>query len=187
MNQNIKNLRHSWTDKWTLTQHFHHNPLIPSSFPNNPRFATGGKDAKREKEKNLRKYLAASDDFEVLGQDINELPLALVTPLATQNAGDLAQRADAGGGGVGGGELGGRRRDGLGRAYDNVSRGTAAAEWKGTVRIAYRVRIKRVGWDAVHCEHKRKIIDREQCERDRVKNKRKRAQKGCVVDTVAFW
>jgi len=76
----------------------------------------------------LRKYLAASDDFEVLGQDINELPLALVTPLATQNAGDLAQRADAGGGGVGGGELGGRRRDGLGRAYDNVSRGTAAAE-----------------------------------------------------------
>ncbi|CAJ1973211.1 unnamed protein product [Sphenostylis stenocarpa] len=40
----------------------------------------------------------------------------IVTPLATQHAGDLAQRADASDGGVGDGELGGRRRDGLGGA-----------------------------------------------------------------------
>jgi len=62
----------------------------------------------------------------VLGQDVDELTLALITPLATQHAGDLAQRADARGGGVGGGELGGRRRDGLSGAYDKVPRGMKA-------------------------------------------------------------
>lgn len=79
----------------------------------------------------------------MLGQYVNELPFALVAPLAAKHAGDLAQFADAAAGGVGGGELGGGRRDGLRGAHDDVSSGGAnLAEGDAALRVAYCVRIK---------------------------------------------
>uniref|UniRef100_A0A7C8Z435 Uncharacterized protein n=1 Tax=Opuntia streptacantha TaxID=393608 RepID=A0A7C8Z435_OPUST len=39
--------------------------------------------------------LTTGDNIEMLSQNINELPLTLITPLTTQHAGDLTQPVDS--------------------------------------------------------------------------------------------
>lgn len=81
----------------------------------------------------------------MLCQDVNELSLALIAPLATENARHLAERPDSVGGGGGGAELGWRRRGWLRGADDDASGETVVAEGEGALglRDAYGVRIQR--------------------------------------------